>query len=102
MTIAPELCSEFDFALDFEGFHDELRRLRTLGRVSYVPFHGSTAYLLTRYSDVEKAFLDEVTMPAAAAYELHSEPVMGRTLQCMKAASTRETARSCFPHSVRG
>ena len=97
MTIAPELCSEFDFALDFEGFHDELRRLRTLGRVSYVPFHGSTAYLLTRYSDVEKAFLDEVTMPAAAAYELHSEPVMGRTLQCMTGGEHTRNRALVFP-----
>ncbi len=54
MTSMPQLDSANDFALDVDGFHDELRRLRETRRVAYVPFHGSTAYLLTRYRDVEQ------------------------------------------------
>ena len=82
-TTRTQLCSEHDFALDVPGFHEELSRLRRDHRVAYVPFHGGTAYLLTSYHDVEQAFLDETTLPAEAAYRLHSEPVLGRTLQCM-------------------
>jgi cytochrome P450 len=86
-----QLCSEHDFALDVPGFHAELARLRREHPVAFVPFHGGTAYLLTTYHDVERAFLDEATLPAEAAYRLHSEPVMGRTLQCM---TGREHARN--------
>ena len=78
-----ELDSEHDFAFDVPGFHEELARLRREHPVARVPFHGGTAYLVTRYEDVEQAFRDEATFPAEAAYRLHSEPVMGRTLQCM-------------------
>ncbi len=97
MTMAPELCSGFDFALDVAGFHEELRRLREQHRVAYVPFHGGNAYLLTRYRDVEQAFLDEATMPAEAAYRLHSEPVMGRTLQCMTGKEHTRNRALVFP-----
>ena len=75
--------STHDFAFDVTGFHDELARLRRDKPVALVPFHGGSAYLLTRHADVEEAFRDEATFPAQAAYTLHSEPVMGRTLQCM-------------------
>jgi len=75
--------STFDFAYDVPEFHDELARLRRDKPVALVPFHGGAAYLLTRHADVEEAFRDEATFPAQAAYTLHSEPVMGRTLQCM-------------------
>ena len=90
-TPRAQLCSEHDFALDVPGFHDELARLRRDHPVAFVPFHGGTAYLLTSYRDVERAFSDEATLPAEAAYRLHSEPVMGRTLQCM---TGREHARN--------
>ena len=82
----PDLDSEHDFALDVPCFHEELARLREERPVAHVPFHGGTAYLLTRHADVEAAFRDEATFPAEAAYRLHSEPVMGRTLQCMTGA----------------
>jgi cytochrome P450 len=75
--------STFDFAFDVPDFHEELARLRRDRPVALVPFHGGAAYLLTRHADVEAAFRDEATFPAQAAYTLHSEPVMGRTLQCM-------------------
>ena len=97
MTIDTELSSEHDFALDVVGFHDELRRLRQQHRVAYVPFHGGNAYLLTRYGDVEQAFLDEATLPAEAAYKLHSEPVMGRTLQCMTGKEHNRNRALVFP-----
>jgi cytochrome P450 len=48
-----------------------------------VTFHRGPAWLLTRYHDVADAFRDEARLPSAAAYRLHSEPVQGRTLQCM-------------------
>ena len=85
--------SPHDFAFDVPGFNEELARLRRDRPVALVPFHGGSAYLLTRYEDVEEAFRDETTFPAQAAYTLHSEPVMGRTLQCMTGAEhTRNRA----------
>jgi cytochrome P450 len=98
-TAAPraQLCSEHDFALDVPHFHEELARLRREHPVAYVPFHGGTAYLLTRYEDVERAFLDEATLPAEAAYRLHSEPVMGRTLQCMTGSEHARNRALVFP-----
>ena len=66
-TTRTALSSENDFALDVPGFHEELARLRQEHPVAYVPFHGGTAYMLTSYHDVERAFLDEATMPAEAA-----------------------------------
>jgi cytochrome P450 len=77
------LDSVHDFAHDVPGFHAELARLRREHPVARVPFFGGVAYLLTRHADVERAFVDEATFPAEAAYRTHSEPVMGRTLQCM-------------------
>jgi cytochrome P450 len=85
--------STHDFAFDVPGFHEELARLRRDRPVALVPFHGGAAYLLTRHEHVEMAFRDEATFPAEAAYRLHSEPVMGRTLQCMTGAEhTRNRA----------
>jgi cytochrome P450 len=89
--------SAHDFALDVPGFHDELARLRQDHPVAFVPFHGTSAYLLTRYADVEQAFLDEATLPAEAAYRLHSEPVMGRTLQCMTGKEHTRNRALVFP-----
>jgi len=75
---------ELDFAAeDVADFHAVLADLRRHRPVAPVVFHGQVAWLLTRYEDVERAFRDEETLPAEAAYRLHSEPVMGRTLQCM-------------------
>jgi len=96
-TTPTQLCSEHDFALDVPGFHEELSRLRRDHRVAYVPFHGGTAYLLTSYHDVEQAFLDEATLPAEAAYRLHSEPVLGRTLQCMTGREHTRNRALVFP-----
>jgi cytochrome P450 len=85
--------STFDWAFDVPCFHEELARLRRDHPVARVPFHGGSAYLLTRHEHVEGAFRDEATFPAEAAYRLHSEPVMGRTLQCMTGAEhTRNRA----------
>jgi cytochrome P450 len=96
-TTRAQLCSDHDFALDVPGFHDELARLRRDHPVAFVPFHGGTAYLLTSYHDVERAFLDEATLPAEAAYRLHSEPVMGRTLQCMTGREHTRNRALVFP-----
>jgi cytochrome P450 len=96
-TTRAQLVSEHDFALDVPDFHDELSRLRREHPVAFVPFHGGTAYLLTSYRDVERAFLDEATLPAEAAYRLHSEPVMGRTLQCMTGREHTRNRALVFP-----
>jgi cytochrome P450 len=93
LATGPGLDSDHDFAHDVSGFYVELARLRREHPVARVPFLGATAYLLTRYADVEQAFLDEDTFPAEAAYRVHSEPVLGRTLQCMTGAEhTRNRA----------
>jgi cytochrome P450 len=96
-TTRTELCSENDFALDVPGFHEELARIRRDHPVAYVPFHGGTAYMLTSYHDVERAFLAEATMPAEAAYRLHSEPVMGRIMQCMTGREHTRNRALVFP-----
>src|SRR5438477_8263646 len=96
-TPTTPLCSDHDFALDIPTFHEELTRLRREHPVAFVPFHGGTAYLLTNYRDVERAFLDEATLPAEAAYRLHSEPVMGRTLQCMTGREHTRNRALVFP-----
>jgi cytochrome P450 len=94
---ATTVVSEHDFALDVPDFHAELARLRRDYPVALVPFHGGTAYLLTSYAHVEQAFLDEATLPAQAAYHLHSEPVMGRTLQCMTGKEHTRNRALVFP-----
>lgn len=89
---------ELDFASeDVAGLHQILADLRQRRPVAPVNFHGEQAWMLTRYDDVEAAFRDEETLPAEAAYRLHSEPVMGRTLQCMTGDEHTRNRALVFP-----
>jgi cytochrome P450 len=75
---------EIDFAMDeVPELHDVLRDLRERHAVAPVQYHGGTAYLITRFDDLQKAMGDDVTFPSAAAYSRHSLPAMGKTIQCM-------------------
>jgi cytochrome P450 len=89
---------ELDFASeDIADLHRVLADLRQRRPVAPVTFHGERSWMLTRYDDVEAAFRDEETLPAEAAYRLHSEPVMGRTLQCMTGAEHARNRALVFP-----
>src|SRR5438445_9335442 len=89
---------ELDFAAeDIPDLHAVLAELRETRPVAPVCFHGEPAHLLTRYEHVEAAFRDEETLPAEAAYRLHSQPVMGRTLQCMTGDEHTRNRALVFP-----
>ena len=75
---------EIDFATDaVPELHAVLRELRTEAPVVPVRYHGGTAYLITRFSELKAAMMDDASFPSAAAYVRHSGPVMGKTIQCM-------------------
>ena len=81
---------EIDFASDpVPNFHDKLRILRSRHRVAPLRFHGETAYLITRYADLYAAFSDNDTFPSADNYRRITEPVMGKTIQCMDGSEHR-------------
>jgi cytochrome P450 len=84
-TIAP-VFPDIDFAIDeVPDFHERMRELREAGqRVVPVRYLGEIAWALLRYEDVAAAYADDTTLPAAAAYRRHSEPVQGRTLLAME------------------
>jgi hypothetical protein len=64
MTTTPQLDSRHDFALDVDGFHDELRQLRETRRgVRAVPWLDR---LLAHANATWSALLDR-SLPAAAA-----------------------------------
>ena len=80
---SPEV-PHIDFASDeVPDLHDVLADLRERHAVAPVLYHGSVAYLITRFQDVHAAFSDDETFPSASAYLRHSAPVMGKTIQCM-------------------
>ncbi|MBB84146.1 MAG: cytochrome P450 [Deltaproteobacteria bacterium] len=75
---------EIDFATDaVPNLHEILRDLRERHAVAPVRYHGATAYLITRFGDLRSAMADDESFPSWAAYARHTEPVMGRTIQCM-------------------
>lgn len=76
---------DVDFARDsVPNLHEILADLRSRHRVAPVHYHGGRAYLITGFEDLKAAMADEEAFPSAAAYERHSGPVMGKTLQCMR------------------
>lgn len=82
--------AQIDFASDeVPDLHRILADLRTRHRVAPVVYHGSTAYLITRHTDLQAAFADDETFPSAAAYTRHSLPSMGKTIQCMAGSEHR-------------
>lgn len=83
MAAAPAY-PEIDFATDaVPQLHAVLRDLREQGPVVPIRYHGGTAWAITRYDALKAAMADDETFPSKAAYERHSGPVMGKTIQCM-------------------
>ncbi|WP_116363922.1 cytochrome P450 [Parahaliea mediterranea] len=84
MNIASSMLPDTDFAYDaLPDLHTVLDELRTAGPVVPVTYHGEPAWLITGYEALREAFADEEHFQCAAAYRIHSEPAMGRTIQTM-------------------
>jgi cytochrome P450 len=56
--------------------------------------------VVTRYHELMEAFSSEEVFPSAAMYRLHSQPVMGKTLQCMGGEEHRIN-RALVSHAFR-
>lgn len=81
---------EIDFATDaVPNLHAILGELRERGPVVPVRYHGGVAWAITRFDELKAAMADDETFPSSAAYERHSGPVMGKTIQCMGGAEHR-------------
>lgn len=105
IAVAP-LLSDIDFARDeLPDLHEVLDGLREQGSVVPVRYFGETVWLVTRYAELKQAFSDEEHFPAEAAYMVHSEPAMGRTLQTMSGELHRVNrglvSRPFFPRAIR-
>ncbi len=75
---------EIDFASDeVPNLHEILAELRRDHAVAPIQYHGGVAYLITRFGDLQAAMADDDSFPSWAAYQRHSGPVMGKTIQCM-------------------
>ena len=75
-----------DFGLDLlpsEELHAVLADLRETHRVAPVRFFGTEAVLVTRFDDVKEAFRDDEHLPGGSTYQMHTEPVIGRTFISM-------------------
>jgi cytochrome P450 len=84
MTELQPLHPEIDFAYDeVPNLHEILADLRRDHAVAPIRYHGSTAYLITRYGDLQSAMADDDAFPSSAAYERHIGPVMGKAINCM-------------------
>ena len=78
------LFPEIDFATDeLPNLHEIIAKVRASHRVAPVRYHGRTTWLIAGHKEVVEAFSDEEHFLSAAMYTIHSEPVMGKTLQCM-------------------
>lgn len=100
------LAAGIDFALDeVPDLHAVLDQLRAQGPVVPVRYFGQTVWLITRYATLREAFADEEHFASEAAYTVHSEPSMGKTLQCMSGDQHRVNralvSRPFFPKPVR-
>jgi cytochrome P450 len=75
---------EIDFAYDeVPNLHEILGEIRREHAIAPIQYHGSTAYLITRFGDLQSALADDDAFPSWAAYERHAGPAMGKTIQCM-------------------
>ncbi|OLP03111.1 cytochrome [Mycolicibacterium porcinum] len=73
-----------DFGTDhLPDLHGVLRKLRSGGPYASANFHGMPAMIVLGNDMVSAVFKDEETFPAKALYGLMTQPVMGKTLQCM-------------------
>jgi len=101
------LLSDVDFAYDeVPDLHRLIDQLRPHGPVVPVKYHGETVWLISSYPELKRAFSDEEHFESAAAYRIHSEPSMGKTLQTMSGERHRINrglvSRPFFPKQVRG
>ncbi len=84
MSVTPAL-PDIDFAhAEAPNLHDLLDEVRKLGPVVPVLYHGEITYLINAHEELRQAFADEEHFASSAAYRVHSEPSMGRTLQVME------------------
>jgi len=106
MITADALMPDVDFAYDeLPDLHERLDELRAKGAVVPVTYHGQTAWLITRYDVLKQAFADEEHFASKAAYTVHSEPSMGKTLQTMSGQQHRVNrtlvSKPFFPRQIR-
>lgn len=106
MITAPSLMPDTDFAYDaLPDLHQRLDELRATGPVVPVTYHGQTVWLITRYQELKQAFADEEHFASKAAYTVHSEPSMGKTLQTMSGQQHRVNrtlvSKPFFPRQIR-
>jgi len=84
MKAIEPLFPEIDFATDeLPHLHAILAKIRASRRVAPVRYHGVTTWLIAGHKELVEAFSDEEHFLSAAMYEIHAQPVMGKTLQCM-------------------
>ncbi|MCZ6713565.1 MAG: cytochrome P450 [Deltaproteobacteria bacterium] len=84
------LFPEIDFATDeLPNLHEIIAKIRGTARVAPVRYHGVTTWLITGHKELVEAFSDEEHFLSAAMYTIHSEPVMGKTIQCMSGGQHR-------------
>lgn len=106
MSASESLMPEVDFAYDeVPNLHELLDRLRAHGPVVPVTYLGQTVWLINGYEELKRAFSDEEHFASEAAYRVHSEPSMGRTLQTMSGEMHRVNralvSKPFFPKQVR-
>lgn len=106
MSAIESLMPEVDFAYDeVPNLHELLDRLRAHGPVVPVTYLGQTVWLINGYEELKRAFSDEEHFASEAAYRVHSEPSMGRTLQTMSGEMHRVNralvSKPFFPKQVR-
>jgi len=106
MILATSLMPGIDFAYDeLPDLHERLDELRAIGPVVPVTYHGQTVWLITRYQELKQAFSDEEHFASKAAYTVHSEPSMGKTLQTMSGQQHRVNrtlvSKPFFPKQIR-
>ncbi len=97
---------EIDFGLDpVPNLHELIDSLRPHGPVVRVKYLGEPVWLINTYEELRQAFSDEEHFASAAAYKIHSEPSMGKTMQTMGGEEHRINralvSRSFFPREVR-
>lgn len=106
LSLASPLCPDIDFAVaELPDLHTVLDELRQRAAVVPVIYHGAPVWLITRFAELREAFSDEEHFACEAAYRIHSEPSMGRTMQCMSGAEHRLNralvSNAFFPKQVR-
>ena len=99
-------CPDVDFALDaVPNLHELIDAMRPVGPVVRVKYLGEPVWLINSYAELREAFADEEHFAAAAAYKIHSEPSMGKTIQTMSGEQHRINralvSRPFFPRQVR-